>query len=108
MGLQGRTLDILASSVEDMTDFRRSNLTGERGPALGGLTSDHPGRLPHDLGRVFSGYVNDGSLEYVVRSYATPIAWKVRGMTNWIFPGETYSKSTNGHQSALRLALSRL
>ncbi|WP_263729978.1 hypothetical protein [Cellulomonas sp. SG140] len=40
---------------------------------------------------------------YVVRSYATPIAWRV-GTEDAVIPDVRYSSSTSRHQSAIRLA----
>ena len=42
--------------------------------------------------------------DYVIWSYATPIAW--HGKRGWIIPDVRYSVTTSKHQSAARVALS--
>jgi hypothetical protein len=49
-------------------------------------------------------------IDYVVYSYATPIAWHFRypglwAVGGWMIPDTTYSHTTTRHQSLVRVAL---
>lgn len=57
------------------------------------------GILPRDWVQVF----RDQSIQYVVYSYATPIAWLTSGV--WIIPDVKYSRTTSKHQSTIRTAV---
>lgn len=64
------------------------------------------GRLPRE-------YRESDSLkraDYVIYSYATPIAWHVPGDDGgtWVQPHERYSVTTSKHQSTIRYAVSTL
>jgi len=43
-------------------------------------------------------------IRYVVKSYATPIAWKLED-GSWVVPAEKYSITTSRHQSVVRRAV---
>ena len=47
---------------------------------------------------------NQSRVRYVVKSYATPIAWKLDDGT-WEVPAEKYSVTTSRHQSFVRRAV---
>ena len=48
-------------------------------------------------------------IDYVIYSYATPIAWHVfahgGAINEWIYPDVTYSRTTSQHQAKIRRAL---
>jgi hypothetical protein len=48
------------------------------------------------------------NMDYVVYSYATPIAWHVTGTgySEWVYPNVRYSRSTSNHQNKILTALS--
>jgi hypothetical protein len=45
-------------------------------------------------------------IRYVVKSYATPIAWRLDDGT-WVVPSEKYSHTTSRHQFRVREAVKR-
>jgi hypothetical protein len=53
------------------------------------------GRLPREF------VESARSARYVIRSYATPIAWLARD-GQWVVPDVTYSPTTSRHQSLVR------
>lgn len=73
------------------------------------------GALSADTGNGYTGYLAGEALEafyadrnaidYIVYSYATPIAWHTT-TRGWIYPLAKYSASTGPHQSLTRSALS--
>lgn len=77
-------------------------LRGEKGNATGFAV----GRLPSE----YWDSVKDA--DYVVYSYATPIAWHISYDTGsavanprWVMPNEKYSLTTTRHQAIIRTAL---
>jgi hypothetical protein len=46
-------------------------------------------------------------IDYVVYSYATPIAWHVTGdrLDEWIYPDVKYSRTTSAHQTKIKTSL---
>lgn len=50
-------------------------------------------------------FKHDGErIRYVVKSYNTPIAWRLEDGT-WEVPAEKYSRTTSRHQSVVRRAV---
>lgn len=47
-----------------------------------------------------------GTLEYVVYSYATPIAWKVSGV--WTVTTSSYSNTTRSHINKIEVAIEKV
>lgn len=47
------------------------------------------------------------SIDYVIYSYATPIAWHITvgDLSEWIYPDVTYSRTTSAHQTKIRAVL---
>lgn len=72
------------------------NLSGRPGPA------DTFGQLPEFF------RASAARADYVVYSYATPIAWHEPGMTLWLSPGIRYSVTTTKAQGRIFTALSQL
>lgn len=73
----------------------------------GNMRGECTNYLP-SLGRLDDKYrVSVGQADYVVYSYATPIAWHMSdGKYNyWVMPDESYSATTSRHQSITRTAL---
>lgn len=69
----------------------------ERWPtSFGRLPAAHAARLRADSTR--------HGIDLIIYSYATPIAWHVRG-AGWRVPDVTYSVTTSRHQSLVRVAL---
>jgi hypothetical protein len=96
--ISSRDTDAIATKLEKRESFKTHG-------ALSGRSRTVTGHLPQTgvLPREFYDTVKDA--DYVVYSYATPIAWHVPGMTNWVFPGVKYSRTTSHHQSRVRNAL---
>lgn len=63
----------------------------------GGPNEGTVGQLPAEWRERF--YTDADEIDYVVYSYATPIAWHVTGQ--WVVPPVKYSSSTSHHQTAL-------
>lgn len=73
--------------------FTAANMSGRTGP-MGG-----PGRLE---GASLNAYIADRDrVDYVVYSYATPIAWRRLDGT-WCVVEQKFSPSTSRHQRCLR------
>jgi hypothetical protein len=81
--------------VAERKSFAGSNITGRDGYA-----ALYVGQLPSEYHAAFdrARYAPDF---YVVRSYATPIAWYADG--EWFVPNVFYNTTTSHHQSALGL-----
>ena len=89
-----RNANAIARALQAGEAFTTSGaLSGEPYPLLVG-----GGRLPHEWASRIDRPV------YVVRSYATPIAWQNRN-GEWIVPGTKYSPTTSKHQGTVRHAL---
>jgi hypothetical protein len=73
-----------------------------RGEPVTDGSIDH-GRLPADWSRTLT--ARRHLVDYVIRSYATPIAWHDLE-AGWIIPAEHYSVTTSKHQSLIRSAVS--
>lgn len=58
------------------------------------------GRARRDLGHALA----IENADYIVYSYATPIAWHIGG--SWVMPHDRYSVTTSKHQSIVRKAIS--
>lgn len=72
--------------------------------------------LPEEWEDIWDAANGQGLIDYVVWSYATPIAWHVKpfdqshkeyldGRPHWIFPTVKYSTTTSRHQSIVSDAL---
>lgn len=75
--------------IAERRPFKGNNLSGGEFRGMGQL---HPA---YDAVAV-------SSAEYVVYSYATPIAWFIAG--SWVIPHERYSVTTSKHQNIVRNA----
>lgn len=68
-------------------------------------------RLPQEwVDRFRADLIGDGihpTMDYIVYSYQTPIAWHTPG-TGWTVPDVTYSPTTSGHQRIIRTAVRHL
>lgn len=85
-------------------DFKTGAMHGESDDGYG--FGSGTGRLPEDWRQVFK----EDSPDYVVYSYATPIAWHVPddgddGGARWVIPDVKYSPTTTRHQNLVRTAL---
>lgn len=99
-GWQGTHKRIHLAIVEG-EEFKAGQLTGASNPGdvLFGL-----GQLPEEWRQVFKSQ----NVDYVVFSYATPIAWHVTGLgewNGWVIPDVRYSVTTSRHQGFARVAL---
>lgn len=88
--------DVFASYITNRRPFMAGtgNLRGEETavPTVGALPSPHGVTLAQS------------DVDYVVYSYATPIAWHTCGGTWWV-PDVNYSLTTTNHQNTVRAAL---
>jgi hypothetical protein len=78
-------------------EFKGNSMFGSYGTSYGG----------HIYGRAAELWAADqigGQIEYVVVSYATPIAWYTK-RGEWVVPQEKYSHTTSRHQSVVRSAV---
>ena len=76
------------------------------GSLRGGPPGNWPehGRLPADHSTALMDSVVTGTVDYIVYSYGTPIAWH-RTDTGWAVPDVRYSVTTSRHQGVVRLAV---
>ena len=79
-----------AGHIAARREFRAGNLRGT-------TTFDGMGRLHRAYDALAVAHA-----DYLVYSYATPIAWHVGG--SWVIPFESYSATTTRHQNLVRSA----
>lgn len=87
------------AAIADRLQFRNSGGTF--------YSSEWPathGQLPQEYSDALTAGLRAGTVDYVVMSYRTPIAWTGTGGT--VIPAVRYSPTTSGHQSIARVALS--
>ena len=84
-------------AIESGQDFDTSGALKGRNERYGAMNL---GRLPRDLDATAR------DADYVVYSYATPIAWRTQGQ--WHTPAERYSVTTSRHQSLIFTAIAEL
>lgn len=68
------------------------------GPITGGVSGMSAGLLDAKW------YPSVGRADYVVRSYGTPIAWRIPN-EGWVIPEDGYSQSTTRQQNLIRTAV---
>lgn len=95
------------SALRDRTPFRSSSSVSAIRVGSGRWDDLDPGRLPSDWARTFVTRSRAGVITYVVRSYATPIAW-FDTEAGWVVPDEGYSVTTSKQQSLVRRVLADL
>ena len=86
---QKQAVDMIAKGV----DFYAS--------ALHGYSVARGGNTPEGIayGSALDRFkADDERIRYVVKSYATPIAWRLDD-GSWVIPAEKYSRTTSKHQS---------
>lgn len=87
-------------ALEKLEPFKtHGSLYGEAGPCI--FTT--PGRLDQRYWQS----LRSPLVDYVVYSYATPIAWH-HEYQGWTMPNESYSVSTSKQQGRIRTAISQL
>jgi len=84
-------------AIENSQDFDTSGALKGRNERHGAMNL---GRLPRDLDATAR------DADYVVYSYATPIAWRTQGQ--WHTPDVKYSVTTSRHQSKIFTAIEGL
>lgn len=78
------------------------------------IHAEHVGQLPQDDADLLRQHLRSGSVDYIVHSYDTPIAWRrrvpiegsERTRGEWVVPNRRYSRTTSRHQGVLRNFLS--
>lgn len=95
-----KSIAAIDKAVSDLEPFKLN------GGSMSGWKTDTPGfgRLPESERDAFRNQKESHGVEFVIFSYATPIAWKLRN-GNWFVPDVSYSTTTSGHQSAVKRAL---
>ena len=68
----------------------------------GGWWMFHTGQLPYVFVDALRADIDE--VDYVVFSYATPIAWHVNGK-GWVYPDTKYSVTTSKHQGKVRMGM---
>lgn len=89
--------DALEAGQDFTTSGALSAKATPNGAVRGGYTLGH-------LPREFHASVADA--DFIVYSYATPIAWRTQGQ--WHIPNVKYSATTSRHQSRIFTAISQL
>jgi hypothetical protein len=92
---------LAGEAMRNREPFRNSNgsLRGEPMQRQAGSLI-HSGRMPETHARDLAASV---AVDYVVWSYATPIAWHSRD--GWHVPATSYSVTTSQHQGTVRVAV---
>lgn len=88
--------DLLVGAPEDFNSPRAT--------FRGRTHLDGCGWLPEGEAALLRGVEDD--IEFVIYSYETPIAWRVKG--EWVIPEVTYSITTTRHQSLVRTAVGQI
>lgn len=83
--------------IRDAVPFNAGNFWAEDRAVMISL-----GHLPRHLDRFW--HAERRNVDYVVYSYATPIAWRLKS-GEWKYPEVTYSMTTTRHQHVTRMAL---
>jgi hypothetical protein len=84
-------------AIRDRVPFTTS------GALRGGSPEGSTGRLPADWRNLYQ-----TGADYVIYSYATPIAWHRPADDLWIIPDEKYSVTTSRHQSIVATVIGQL
>ena len=97
----------LARILEDAEEFNsdRDSFRGRKN------SSPDFGRMKNpENKRQLEQFIRDGKVDYVIFSYATPIAYRIRENSGhaWVMPGEKYSRTTSRHQGKARAALAAI
>jgi hypothetical protein len=93
--------DAIAAALKDREPFETFGALSGTPTAAAYL--GHPnGRLPADWRCTLQ--AREHVVDYVVYSYATPIAWHDRE-AGWVAPDERYSTTSSRHQSRVAFAL---
>jgi len=95
MALGQQSLKLVQKGIDSLTEFNVGSLTGK--PRARGEKVDL-GRMPKKEAHAIDKAV------YVIRSYATPIAWALSKDT-WIIPTTKFSTTTAQHQSLVKTAV---
>ncbi len=101
-GRQPTSRETLAGWLDNREPFSNGNGTFHGRRATGNVLT---GRMPGGPGseRV-RWFCSDVDIDYVVFSYATPIAWHAV-KHGWIVSEDKYSQTTTQHQTAIRVAV---
>ena len=101
MGLRWTTRRTIHQLVKERKPFLLGNIRAEV------VNQDD---LPRSFGRLSINNMNQlksdiagQTTTYVVYSYQTPIAWTNK--TDWFIPADSYSVTTNHHQSVISVAI---
>ena len=94
-----KTRTTIQTAIRDLQDFKApATLTGEWSDYVG-----FTGYLGPEHQDILREHAKSGNV-YIVRSYATPIAWYTK-RHGWYETGEKHSVTTTGHQSAVAIAI---
>ena len=96
---------LLARILEDAEEFNsdRDSFRGRKN------SSPDFGRMKNpENKRQLEQFIRDGKVDYVIFSYATPIAYRIRENDNrvrWVVIDQRFSVTTSKHQGRVRAAL---
>jgi hypothetical protein len=91
-----------AQQIADACDARKdwkNNGGSMRGVPMSPYSSPSYGIMPEVEADMLRALVRTGELDYVIYSYATPIAWHANG--EWTKSSSRYSVTTSKHQGRL-------
>jgi len=110
MALQTQSLARMQKGIDNLTEFGCSHLSGCK--FYSGMGT---GILPEPYKSSFNHGCLEGVIDYVIYSYATPIAWHYTNdyvgpqseyiALGWCMPDTSYSVTTTQHQNAVRTAI---
>lgn len=100
MAIHSRTTKrTIQAAINDRAPFKSpATLSAETADYIGFM-----GALPIEHRDTLRNHAASGPI-YIVRSYATPIAWHT-DEHGWCIPDTRYSPTTTGHQYAIRSAI---
>jgi len=100
MSLRAPGKRAIQAAVDDFTPFKGNSISGTKVSENGYVSY---GRLPEPFRKALLHGTLNGSVDFVIYSYATPIAWHACG--GWIAPPVEYSKTTTQHQNVIKTAI---
>lgn len=90
----------IVRAIQNLEEFKSGAMTATKADRY---LNSQPGRLEGDTAERWR--TDHEHIDYVVWSYATPIAWHLSDGT-WVAPDDKYSPTTTRHQRFVYLAVS--
>lgn len=104
MALRGAGKQAISNGMGELVKFTQGNVSGA---PVHDYSTPSMGRLPNFLVDQLRAGIASGSVDYIVWSYWTPIAWHHQATHDepgrWFVPDVKYSVTTTQHQNVVRV-----